>query len=45
LDLFVNKFMVCLIDFVKCKTEPLAWSCFRNLSNILMSCAADVSLP
>jgi len=24
LDLFVNKFMGCLIDFVNCKTEPLA---------------------
>ena len=34
LDVFVNKFMGCLIDFVKCKTESLAWSCFRNLSNI-----------
>ena len=45
LDLFVNKFMGCLIDFVNCKTEPLAWSCFRNVSNILMNCAADVSLP
>ena len=45
LDMFVNKFMGCLIDFVNCKTEPLAWSCFRNVSNILMSCAADVSLP